>query len=216
MKDFKITHLGEILFLHPLKAMFWKKPKILLIADLHLGKATHFRKAGIPIPEQVHESDLDRINELLQHYQPERIVFLGDLFHSEYNKAWLAFRTFCNDVIGFSPDLVLGNHDILHIENYDFLNVHNEKLQIDPFVFSHEPLVDQDLNGCYNFCGHIHPSVRLSGSARQSLRVPCFYFGENHGILPAFGNFTGTAKLRKTSLKDHFYAIANQKIIRLN
>ena len=216
MKDFKITLLGEILFMHPLKAIFWERPKILLIADLHLGKAAHFRKSGIPIPEQIHQTDLDRISELLSIYEPKRIIFLGDLFHSAYNAAWISFKTFCNECIGFKPDLVLGNHDILEASNYDFLDVHKDKLRIDPFIFSHEPLDIQDMEGYYNFCGHIHPSVRLSGTARQSLRIPCFYFGENHAILPAFGNFTGTAKLRNRYHNGHFYAIANQKIIRLN
>ena len=35
--------------------------------------------------------------------------------------------------------------------------------------------------------------MRLRGKGRQNMKLPCFYFGERYGIMPAFGNFTGTA-----------------------
>lgn len=216
VKDFKITHLGEILFLHPFKSLFWEKHQILFIADLHLGKAAHFRKSGIPIPEEIHRPDLDRLTYLVQKYRPERLVFLGDLFHSTYNNAWISFKKFCDDAIGFKPDLILGNHDILDPKKYDFLNIHEFPLILEPYIFSHQPLPEEEIEGCFNICGHVHPSVRVSGPARQSLRVACFYFGQKQAILPAFGNFTGTAKIPKQSKEDQFYAVANQKIICLN
>ena len=45
----------------------------------------------------------------------------------------------------------------------------------------------------YRLAGHIHPSVVLYGTARQSMRLPAFVFGLEGAILPAFGDFTGTA-----------------------
>ena len=95
------------------------------------------------------------------------------------------------------------------------MDVHLDKIILDPFVFSHQPLDQKETNDHYNLCGHIHPSVRISGIAKQSLRVECFHFGKNHGILPAFGNFTGTARMPERSKDDDIFAIANQKIIRL-
>jgi metallophosphoesterase superfamily enzyme len=41
--------------------------------------------------------------------------------------------------------------------------------------------------------GHLHPAVRLAGRGGQSLALPCFYFGHAYAVLPAFGDFTGTA-----------------------
>ena len=114
------------------------------------------------------------------------------------------------------PELILGNHDILEHSNYDFLKVHVEILEIEPFILSHIPLDKIQLNGYYNLCGHLHPSIRISGSAKQSLRVECFYFGENHGILPAFGNFTGSSKMPRRRKSDNIFAVTNQKIIPLS
>jgi len=48
----------------------------------------------------------------------------------------------------------------------------------------------------YNLIGHIHPGVQLKGSAKQSIKLPCFYFGVQQGILPAFGAFTGLTALK--------------------
>ena len=109
----------------------------------------------------------------------------------------------------------MGNHDIMEPSRYDFLSIHKDPLEIGPFIFSHHPLNITHLNGKYNLCGHIHPAIRISGSAKQSIRVACFYFAENHGILPAFGNFTGSAKMPKRKKEDQIFGIANQKIIKL-
>ena len=215
MKDFKFRFQGENLFLHPFKSLYWERPEILLIADLHLGKAAHFRKSGIPIPESIHDPDLQRIDYLIEQYRPKRILILGDLFHSAINNSWKYFREFCRDRVPVRPELVLGNHDILDTKNYDFLDLYQDTLTVDPFVFSHKPLENSTSQDGYNICGHIHPAVRLSGIAKQSVRVECFYFGSNHGILPAFGNFTGNAKIAKRHQEDRVFAVTNQKIIPL-
>lgn len=47
----------------------------------------------------------------------------------------------------------------------------------------------------YSFSGHIHPGIRINGMGRQSLRFPCFYFGKDYAVLPAFGHFTGMASV---------------------
>lgn len=176
MKDFKFTHLGQNFLLHPYKSLFWEKHKILFIAYIHLGKTAHFRKSGIPIPEKIHNPDLERIEFLVNYYLPERIIILGDLFHSSYNKTWLTFRFFCEEEIKLKPELVMGNHDVLDHSHYDFLDLHPEKLILKPFVFSHKQMELHKSNSHYNICGHIHPSVKLSGFAKQSVKSRMFLF----------------------------------------
>jgi len=165
--------------------------EILLLADIHLGKAAHFRKSGIPIPDSIHADDLQRLLHLIQHYNPKRLIILGDLFHSNYNNSWEVVRQFFADNFDPRPELVLGNHDILEEQHYSFMHIHKAPLAISPFLFSHEPMYPESNTPLYNLCGHIHPGVVLRAPARQSLRFQCFYFGENTGILPAFGKFTG-------------------------
>ena len=44
--------------------------------------------------------------------------------------------------------------------------------------------------------GHVHPCAVLAGAAGQRKRLPCFWFGPDVGVLPAFGEFTGQAEVR--------------------
>ena len=61
----------------------------------------------------------------------------------------------------------------------------------------------------YFFCGHIHPAIHLSGTGKQSLRFPCFYFAKNYAVLPAFSRFTGT-HLIDPGKNEVVFAIANE------
>ena len=215
-KDYKFKHLGQNLLLHPFKSIFWEDTKILFLSDLHIGKAAHFRKAGIPIPELVHSDDFSKMNYLIKTYQPRRLVFLGDLFHSEYNKAWEEFKKYTIKYIQIKPELVIGNHDILDESHYSFMDIHRNTLIIEPFILTHQPMAEEEISEFYNLCGHLHPSVRIFGAAKQSFRVECFYFGQKQGILPAFGNFTGTSKLLKKAKNDKTFAITENEVIPLH
>ena len=76
------------MLLLPEKAIFWAEEQMLIIADVHLGKVGHFRKAGIAIPKRMEQDDLAMVSDLIQEYEPVSIIFLGDLFHSEMNNDW--------------------------------------------------------------------------------------------------------------------------------
>lgn len=204
---------GEALVLHPFKAIFWKSKKILLIADLHLGKIAHFRKEGLAVPAEAKNENWDRLISLLIGFQPERVIFLGDLFHSTLNREW---ESLCDIIAQFSNttfELVLGNHDILPETVYEDaqLNIVQEPYLVAPFCLTHHP--DESFpEAYYNLAGHIHPCVYLRGSGRQRLRLPCFYFGPKGGILPAFGAFTGMADVRPEAGAQVF-VIAEQSVL---
>ncbi len=55
----------------------------------------------------------------------------------------------------------------------------------------------------------------MRGKASQSLRLPCFYFGENGGIMPAFGEFTGTYTI-KPKKGEKVFVIADDEVMRLS
>ncbi len=195
----------------PQKAIYWAEEKALLIADLHLGKISHFRKAGIALPKRAALKNLTTLDHLISSYRPQQVIFLGDLFHSELNTEWLLFKEILKKYRELSFQLVQGNHDILHEISYanSHFTVYKEPVVRGPFWLSHEPQTDGEN---YNLCGHIHPGVQLVGSARQSLRFPCFYFGEKGGILPAFGQFTGLA-LVKPQRHDKVFIITGEEVI---
>ncbi|HEY4198814.1 MAG TPA: hypothetical protein VGM63_24910, partial [Mucilaginibacter sp.] len=73
--------LDQDLVLLPQKAIYWKQQKVLIAADVHMGKVGHFRKAGIAVPRNMEQSDLATLSDLIFEHQPEKLIFLGDLFH---------------------------------------------------------------------------------------------------------------------------------------
>ena len=201
------------LLLHPFRAAFWKEAQTLLVADLHLGKATHFRREGIPAPAGVEDGDLDRLRALLIDLQPRQVIILGDLFHSAYNPVWEEVGALFRQFHHITFELVAGNHDILSAHQYQKtpLILHEGTLLRGPFLFSHQPL-EVIPEGRYNLAGHIHPAVKLQGTGRQRERLACFFFGERQGILPAFGSFTGAHVLRP-SKDDRIFVLTGKEVV---
>ncbi len=196
----------------PEKAIWWADQKTIIIADLHLGKTSHFRKQGLPIPQKSSERDYLVLERLLQNFKPEKILILGDLFHSEYNNEWDIFGQFIKKYPFTTFELVIGNHDILSADRYFSIGLlnHGEELQYQNLVFSHKP-IDKIQENFLNFSGHIHPGVRVEGLGRQSITMPCFYLDGRNFILPAFGNLTGLHILAKTKTSKIF-AVSGSKI----
>jgi len=207
---------GQTLHLHPLKGLYWEEYQALLLADVHIGKATHFRKAGIAVPGGVIQRILQDFTHLLNQFQPSRILILGDLFHSTVNSEWHLFQDFLKLHASIKFELIPGNHDRASEVVWDKLpmQILPPTHILDPFVLSHDPL-EEIPTGLYNISGHIHPSVRLNGKGRQRLRLPCFYFTENQLILPAFGAFTGTYDI-KPCAGDHIYVVAQQEVLKVS
>lgn len=211
----KVHVFGEELVLMPEKALWWDAKKILMVADLHLGKINHFRKAGIPVPTKANNKNWESIIHLVQCTTPQRVIFLGDLFHSHYNEEWEVLRQLIKNFPEVSFELVVGNHDILSDNQYvrSNLKLHHEPLNEKPFAFSHHPMENTPAE-CYNLCGHIHPGVSLRGKGKQGVTLPCFYFGERQGILPAFGSFTGMARIQPKK-EDQIFVIADNAILKI-
>lgn len=212
---FPFSLLGQDLLLLPQKAIFWQQERALIVADVHLGKVGHFRKAGIAVPRDMEQNDLAVLSDLIDEYKPKKVLFLGDLFHSDKNADWDWFVLWRRQFPKLELTLIRGNHDIIHDQHYLELNVslHNE-LAIGPFLMLHHPLSEDILQNTegYVFCGHIHPGVSLSGKARQSVTLPCFAFGSRQAILPSFGRFTGKVSIRNMKT-DHIFAVLQNKII---
>jgi len=207
--------LQQDLVLLPQKAIYWKQEKALIAADVHLGKVGHFRKAGIAVPRDMEQTDLGELSDLVFEYKPEKLIFLGDLFHSDMNADWEWFRLWRKQFPKLQIDLIRGNHDIINDKYYHELNVilHDE-LQVGPFLMLHHPLNDQALENAmgYILCGHIHPGVLLKGRGRQSITIACFTFGKKQAILPSFGRFTGRVAIRNQK-SDRIFGVLQDKVI---
>jgi DNA ligase-associated metallophosphoesterase len=216
LKSIVFPFLGQKLHLLPERSIWWDDQRILIFADLHIGKAAHFRKNGIPVPAQLHADDLQKLREIIRKYVPIKILFLGDLFHSKENADVLDFSKITAEFSDVEFHLILGNHDILTDDLYQqlTLTVHKHFLSIHPFVFVHDAS-DAPLLNEYPITGHVHPVISLEGKGRQSMRFPCFYFGKSYAILPAFGGFKGGVEI-KTQKGEVIFGVSKNGVFDLN
>jgi DNA ligase-associated metallophosphoesterase len=190
-----VITVGETeLWLLAYKAIYCPAYQALFIADPHFGKADHFRKSGIPVPNGADATNYAWLERLLEAYPGEAVYFLGDLFHSDHNQAWNSFTAWLRRYADTQFYLVQGNHDILVQQAYQEagLWLYAPPVDLGPLTLSHEPL-ETVVDGQLNLCGHWHPAVKLRGGGRQSLKLPCFYHKAQQLVLPAFGQFTGNA-----------------------
>lgn len=174
------------------KAIFWHEKQTLLIGDLHLGKITHFRREGIALPPHAAAENFRKLDELLTITGAERIIFLGDLFHSQYNSEWDTFTLWREKHQPVEMLVVLGNHDILPVSLLleAGLEVYREAYEEEGFVFTHHPRTELSEDQ-FVFAGHIHPVFTTYGKGRQRFRLPCFVIDRHQAVLPSFGVFTG-------------------------
>jgi DNA ligase-associated metallophosphoesterase len=172
------------------RALFWKIENALVLSDLHVGKAATFRKHGIPISKKVLEDDLDRLQQLIEHFEAEKLIIVGDLFHAEYNSDIHYFRDWIKN-LEIQIELIVGNHDRQSTRLYeamDFEVYAKEKIS-HGIRFVHDEVSPSD--EFFTISGHTHPGVLISGKGRQHIKLPCYQVTSQQLILPAFSKFTG-------------------------
>lgn len=209
MKRIKLK--GNHFDLHPSGAAFWVEKKTLLLADVHLGKVAHFRKNGIAVPRKAEGAFYKKITLLLNEFEVERILFLGDLFHSFQNNEWHLFTAWVKQQKA-SMILVEGNHDIIPASQFEQIGLQVVDHFIeDAFYFSHFP---EEKETQFIFCGHVHPGVKLKGNGLQQMKMPCFFQSPQQMILPAFGAFTGLHILTPKA-GDYVYITTGKEVVEI-
>lgn len=192
-----VTVLGEQLSLLSQRALLWRARKMLIVADIHFGKAAAFRAGGIPVPHGTTRANLDALDALVAAHEVAHIVFLGDFLHARTARApatMLALQRWRERHPDLQLTLVRGNHDRHAGDPPPQLDVDvvDEPWRVGPLALCHHP---QEAADAYVLAGHVHPVVRLA-VGRDSLRLPCFVFGAKQATLPAFGAFTGGYDVR--------------------
>lgn len=208
-----ITIRGLEIELLAQKAIFLPQERILVVADMHLGKLAHFRKAGIFVPDQSENEDLLVLQSLIEAHGPAEVVFLGDLFHSEKNSSHQSFLVLLNRFPDVKYTLTKGNHDIIPKSFFQDASVEIvEKRDLDNDIVLRHQLPARPLDNEFYIIGHIHPGYLVSGRGRQFFRLPCFHQNENTLVLPAFGRHTGLF-IPEPSAANKNYVIMNNDIV---
>jgi len=190
--QYGLTLAGESVFLLAGRALYWPAQQMLVVADIHFGKAASFRALGVPVPRGTTTQNLQALDLLLEQVTCRQIVFLGDFLHARAAHApatvaaMLAWRRRHPQLL---LTLVRGNHDLHAGDPSHLLGVTlvDEPYRLGPFAFCHHP---DTASEAYVLAGHVHPVYHLR-SGHDGLRLPCFLQGPSRLILPSFGAFTG-------------------------
>ena len=159
----------------------------LLIADLHLGKADVFRRAGIGLPRGGTTHDLQRLTALIDATRAQQLWILGDVLHGPAPEAawrggWELWRRHHG---GLHVSALSGNHDRALMKAGLEIELLGPNIDEAPFSLRHDPQPHERL---HVICGHLHPVMSVPGIRR---RWPAFWLQSGMTVLPAFSTFTG-------------------------
>lgn len=211
----EIQLAGTLLQLLPERCAYVPAARTLLVADAHLGKAHSFRRLGVPVPEGPTQDTLARLSAAIARTGARRVIFLGDLLHSRHAQADAAVapvQRWRQRHAELELLLVRGNHDHHAGDPPADWQVQavDEPMALESLQLQHHPAAPAP--GRYALAGHLHPAVRLGGRGRDQLRLPCFHFGAQLGVLPAFGDFTG-GHLVQRQPGDRVFALADLQVV---
>ncbi len=182
----------EVVFLKE-KAIYLPKQNALILSDVHLGKALHFRQNGLPVSDSPELETLNRLSALHQRYPQAIFWVVGDLFH----RGSLAHLGLFSEWLAANPavkmNLVAGNHDkgCRNFCERTGIGFYEGSYPVEGFTLNHELLDNVD---SFTISGHIHPVWFMKGKI-GSISLPCFWLKKNSLVLPAFGGFTGGWKV---------------------
>lgn len=214
----EVSLAGARVGLLPSGAAWLPDERLLLVADLHVGKDASFRRLGVPVPRGSSLESLRRVTQAATQCGARGIVFLGDFLHSEHGRDRQTMAELAHwrgQHANLELTLVRGNHDARAGDPPEELGIRvvDEPLAAagGALALCHMP---EPRAGRYVLAGHWHPCVTVHGRADR-LRLPCFWLGgddgQGVGILPAFGRFTGMHRIEPRG-GDRVYLLDGERV----
>ncbi len=185
-------------------ALYWPAAATLVVADLHFEKGSSFAASGTLLPPYDTRATLERLARAIAHYEPRRVICLGDSFHDEDAAGRLdpTDRRILTGLIEARQwAWVAGNHDPTPPAALGGEVV--AEVKAPPLVFRHQALDTPECDG--EVSGHFHPKARISVRGR-SVRGRCFATDRHRLILPAFGAYTGGLSVLDPAIRALFGA----------
>lgn len=192
------------------RALFWPRHAALIVADLHLEKASWYAAQGQPLPPYDSHDTLDRLAALASETGARAIWCLGDSFHDRDATARIvpAVAERLEGQAALTRFLwIAGNHDGLTAGAWGG-EVADERV-VDGIVFRHQSLAHETRP---EVSGHFHPKLRLSLRGRLVSR-PCFAGDAQRLILPAFGSLTGGLACEDPVIGENFPGPYNAMLV---
>jgi DNA ligase-associated metallophosphoesterase len=184
----RFSFCGHELMALPQGALFWPQRRALLVADLHLEKASWFARLGQMLPPYDSIATLADLAALAASTDAAEIWCLGDSFHDRHGCDRLPSRAreMLVALTGATRwTWITGNHDpgIADHCGGDIV----EEAEVDGLLLRHEA---DPAEPRPELSGHFHPKLRVRHRGRQVSRR-CFVATARKLILPAFGALTG-------------------------
>lgn len=170
------------------RALFWPAHGALIVADLHLEKASWYAALGQPLPPYDSHDTLDRLATLVAATGARALWCLGDSFHDRHAAERIApavAERLHRQAAAVELLWIAGNHDGLTGGAWG--GAIADELVVDGIVFRHQ---SERAETRPEISGHFHPKLRLNLRGRPVSR-PCFAGDDRRLILPAFGSLTG-------------------------
>jgi uncharacterized protein len=183
-----LSFAGQEFFASPEGALHWPDQQALLVADLHLEKASWFARLGQFLPPYDSQATLQSLSQEIERTGITRLYCLGDSFHDRFGcdrlpssaRELLASMTARLDWIW-----IVGNHDAGFIDHCG--GRVEEECEVAGIILRHEA-EEHDLQP--EISGHFHPKLRLNLKGRHVSRR-CYVASATKLILPAYGALTG-------------------------
>jgi DNA ligase-associated metallophosphoesterase len=168
---------------------WWPAEQALLVADLHLEKASWFAARGQFLPPHDSLDTLGGIERAVAITGAKRLFALGDSFHDRDGPARLEPRARAM-LAGLMARLewwwIDGNHDGASAGGLGGATA--DALAVDGVRLRHRAEPDELLP---EISGHWHPKVRLNLRAGRTVSRRCFARTATKLVLPAYGALTG-------------------------
>ena len=172
----------------PQGAIYWPARRALLVADLHLEKASWFARFGQMLPPYDSIATLADLTALAASTGAEEIWCLGDSFHDRHGCDRLPERAramLTTLTASTRWTWITGNHDA-GLADHCGGEIVDEAL-VDGLLLRHEA---EPTETRPELSGHFHPKLRINHRGRRVSRR-CFVATSRKLILPAFGALTG-------------------------
>jgi DNA ligase-associated metallophosphoesterase len=179
---------GETFFATADGALFWPEQSALLVADLHLEKASWYARLGQFLPPYDSHATLAALAALVERTKATRVCCLGDSFHDRFGCERLpaSARALLTDLTHrLDWTWIVGNHDPGFADHCG--GRIEDEVEIAGIILRHEA---QREDSRPEMSGHYHPKLRLHLKGRQVSRR-CFVVSPTKVIFPAFGSLTG-------------------------
>jgi len=184
----RFSFCGHDLVALPQGALYWPARRALLVADLHLEKASWFAGRGQMLPPYDSLATLADLTALAAAVAPAEIWCLGDSFHDTGGCERLPPQA-CEMLAALTRahrwTWITGNHDPVVPDLVGGSAV--AEADIDGLILRHEASPREPRP---ELSGHFHPKFRIFRRGRLVSRR-CFLMSETKLILPAFGALTG-------------------------